>query len=282
MRAAVASPDELAVLDAMESEHAQLDPQLERIDTQVGAGLASDAATSIRAASGLALHMRHEENAALPLVDAYLGRAGWAGFARHIRSTQGISGAAEYLPWLLDGAPADLAKQVLGALPSRASCIERSGAAVTAPACPEPTGSARCRERSVRQTGSMQPRPKLGVPLFPEPEVDQGDPFLVCDDTGERPRFYVYVTSPGFPVYASDDLLDPSGWTRIGASMPAMDVARWCWAPCVRYLPHLDRPWVMLYSKARGRGPVEGHIDHRIIALTANPPPVRSWTPDRC
>ncbi len=127
LRAAIASPEELAVLDAMESEHGQLAPQLERIDTQVGSGLAADAATSIRdLASGLALHMRHEENAALPLVDAYLGRAGWAEFGRHIRSTQGISGAAEYLPWLLDGAPADLAKQVLGALPVPARFVYRA------------------------------------------------------------------------------------------------------------------------------------------------------------
>ena len=79
--------------------------------------------------------MRHEENAALPLVDAYLGRAGWAEFARQIRSTQGISGAAEYLPWLLDGAPAETAKQVLGALPA-ARAVRVSGG--MAPPLPRP------------------------------------------------------------------------------------------------------------------------------------------------
>jgi hypothetical protein len=127
LRSATASPGELAVLDAMEAEHAQLDPQIERIDAQAGAGAASDAAASVRGLSaGLARHMRHEENAALPLIDAYLGRAGWAEFGKRIRATQGISGAAVYLPWLLDGAPADLAKRILGVLPPPARILYRA------------------------------------------------------------------------------------------------------------------------------------------------------------
>jgi iron-sulfur cluster repair protein YtfE (RIC family) len=127
LRSAIASPDELAVLDAMEAEHAQLDPQLERIDAQTGAGFASDAAASVRELSaGLAWHMRHEENAALPLIDAYLGRAGWTEFGKYIRATQGISGAAVYLPWLLDGAPADLAKRILAVLPPPVRVLYRA------------------------------------------------------------------------------------------------------------------------------------------------------------
>ena len=127
LRAAIASPNELAVLDAMEAEHAELDPQLERIDAQLEAGSASDAAASIRElAAGLGRHMRHEENAALPLIDAYLGRAGWAEFGKRIRATQGISGAAVYLPWLLEGAPADVAKATLGILPPPARLVYRA------------------------------------------------------------------------------------------------------------------------------------------------------------
>jgi hemerythrin-like domain-containing protein len=127
LRSAIASPDELDVLDAMEAEHAQLDPQLERIETQTSEGCASDAAASIRElAAGLARHMRHEENAALPLVDAYLGRAGWAEFGKRIRTTQGMSGAAVYLPWLLDGAPPDLATRVLAVLPAPVRVVYRA------------------------------------------------------------------------------------------------------------------------------------------------------------
>jgi iron-sulfur cluster repair protein YtfE (RIC family) len=127
LRAAIAGPDELAVLDAMEAEHAQIDPHLERIDAQTSAGFAVDAAACVRElAEGLARHMRHEENDALPLIDAYLGRAGWAEFGKSIRATQGISGAAVYLPWLLDGAPANVAKRVLGVLPAPARLVYRA------------------------------------------------------------------------------------------------------------------------------------------------------------
>jgi arabinan endo-1,5-alpha-L-arabinosidase len=118
----------------------------------------------------------------------------------------------------------------------------------------------------------VQPRRPLGVALAPEPDVDQGDPFLLCDDTGSRACFFVYVTSPGFPVYAADDLLDPAAWHRVGDSMPDMDPQRWHWAPCVRHVPGLNRPWVMLYSKARGSGPVDGHIEHRIFRADSESP----------
>jgi hypothetical protein len=127
LRAAIAGPDELAVLDAMEAEHAALDSQLKRIDAHINGGSAVDAATGVRAlAEGLARHMRHEENDALPLIDGYLGRTGWAAFGKSIRATQGVSGAAVYLPWLLEGAPADIAKRVLGVLPAPARLVYRS------------------------------------------------------------------------------------------------------------------------------------------------------------
>lgn len=119
LRAAIASPAELAVLEAMEAEHAQLDPAVNRIQAQLTAGHGSDAADSVRElATGLARHMRHEENDALPLIDAYLGKAGWAAFGQRIRAAQGVSGAAEYLPWVLDGAPAAVVKKVLSVLPA--------------------------------------------------------------------------------------------------------------------------------------------------------------------
>lgn len=103
---------------------------------------------------------------------------------------------------------------------------------------------------------------RFGTPLCPEPDVDQGDPYLVeaPPGSGGRFRFHVYVSGGRFPVYGSDDLV---GWTRIGDSL-AQGSDAWCWAPCVRYVPGLDRPWVMLYSRARGAGDVDGHREHRI------------------
>ncbi len=111
---------------------------------------------------------------------------------------------------------------------------------------------------------------RFGTPLAPEPGVDQGDPYLVEAplDTGGGFRYYVYVSGPGFPVYGSDNLLD---WTRVGDSLAA-DSDAWCWAPCVRHVPGLDRPWVMLYSRARGAGDVDGHRDHRLRRADAERP----------
>lgn len=108
LRAAVSAPDEVAVLAAMEHEHAALDPLLAR----------RGAAAGVRElTAGLAAHMRHEENEALPLVETHLGPAGWAAFGRDIRKTQGFRGAAVYFPWLLDGAPDATATRVLGSVP---------------------------------------------------------------------------------------------------------------------------------------------------------------------
>lgn len=104
---------------------------------------------------------------------------------------------------------------------------------------------------------------RFGAPLFPEPDVDQGDPYLVEAPPGSGDfRYFVYVSGPGFPVYGSQDLLR---WTRVGDSLAADgDGDAWCWAPCVRHVAGAARPWVMLYSRASGAGEVEGHRGHRI------------------
>jgi hemerythrin-like domain-containing protein len=118
LRAAVSAPDEVAVLDAMEYEHAQLDPRLELVEAALAERRVADAAAAIRdLAAALAAHMRHEENEALPLVATYLGAAGWGAFTRDVRKTQGLRGAAVYLPWLVDGAPDSTVATVLGLLP---------------------------------------------------------------------------------------------------------------------------------------------------------------------
>jgi hypothetical protein len=114
------------------------------------------------------------------------------------------------------------------------------------------------------------------VALYPEATVDQGDPFLLEVPAAERSRhafrYYVYVTDTGFPVYGSDDLLDPSSWQRIGDSYPYAGTDRWCWAPCVRFVPGLDRPWVMLYSRADGAGDPEGHQGHTLLRADSESP----------
>ncbi len=118
LRAAVRAPAELAVLTAMEHEHAALDPLLDRVETALAAADRPGAAAAVRElAASLGAHMRHEENEALPLVETHLGRAGWAAFGRDIRKAQGLRGAAVYFPWLLDAAPDATKAQVLGSVP---------------------------------------------------------------------------------------------------------------------------------------------------------------------
>jgi hypothetical protein len=88
-------------------------------------------------------------------------------------------------------------------------------------------------------------------PLYPE-DYDQGDPYLLSlpASAGARFRYYVYVTGENarwgraFRVYASHDLLH---WEALGAALIA-DVRRAHWAPCVRYVPGLERPYDMLYA----------------------------------
>jgi iron-sulfur cluster repair protein YtfE (RIC family) len=133
LRAKVTQPGDVAVLDAMEAEHARIDPLLSRVDDSLAAasltGLAENASTL---AAGLAAHMDHEEDHALPLVDAYLGTGGWAAFRKAAGKSQGLRGGAELFPWMLDGAPADTSKRVLGLLPPPARLLYR---AVWRPGC---------------------------------------------------------------------------------------------------------------------------------------------------
>ncbi len=127
LRAAVSAPAETAILDAMEAEHGQIDPQLERVDAAIAARDETGLADSIHTlAADLAAHMRHEENEALPLIATYLGPAGWAEFGQDIRKTQGgLRGGAEYLPWVLDDAPPTARARVLRLLPAPARLLYR-------------------------------------------------------------------------------------------------------------------------------------------------------------
>ncbi|HEX5872947.1 MAG TPA: family 43 glycosylhydrolase, partial [Longimicrobium sp.] len=125
------------------------------------------------------------------------------------------------------------------------------------------------------------PGPVSYRPLHPE-AADQGDPYLLAIPEGVAAdfRFYVYVTrdetsdgrggraSDGaFPVFGSDDL---ATWQALGPTIPD-DGGRAHWAPCVRYVPGLARPYVMLYSHGAGIGE-QAHIGHQIRRADAERP----------
>ena len=106
-RAAAGLPSGLALLYEMEAEHAQIDPLLTAVDdalTGSGGNLARHVAGLT---STLEWHLKHEEEAALPLIQSVCTPADWRAFADEMRRRQGVKGAAIYVPWILDGTAPD-------------------------------------------------------------------------------------------------------------------------------------------------------------------------------
>ena len=112
-------PDDLALLAAMEAEHAAIDPLLEAIDAALGdrdkgheqlGGLVDELVTSLGG------HLKHEESEGLALIDSTLNKQQWANFAAlHLKRVGDDVGT--YLPWLLDSATEEWTEKVLSSLP---------------------------------------------------------------------------------------------------------------------------------------------------------------------
>lgn len=101
------------VLTDMAVEHATIDPLLAAVDTALGDNTDHRPAAAALTA-GLTAHLRHEEEAALPLLDAALDAGQWAKFGATHRERVGDD-VRRYLPWLLVEQPR--AEQVLAAMP---------------------------------------------------------------------------------------------------------------------------------------------------------------------
>ncbi|WP_084963218.1 hemerythrin domain-containing protein [Thermoactinospora rubra] len=120
MRRAVAGrPDDLALLDAMEAEHAVIDPLLAAIDAAVAdadsgherlGGLVDQLTTDLTG------HLKHEETDALPLIGATLGEREWTEFGQEHSRRVGPD-ARGYLPWVLDGMDEERRAAILGRFP---------------------------------------------------------------------------------------------------------------------------------------------------------------------
>ncbi|MFD4028780.1 hemerythrin domain-containing protein [Streptomyces sp. NPDC058576] len=117
LRERLTDPEAIAVLDMMESEHALIDPLQARIDAALETGGAELSTAVQDFATSLATHMEHEENLALPLVEAHLGPEGWGAYHQHMISTQGLAEVGGYLAWVLDDTPVAQQDKVLGMLP---------------------------------------------------------------------------------------------------------------------------------------------------------------------
>src|SRR5262249_43432170 len=124
-RAAAGRPAGLALLEEMEAEHAQIDPLLAAVDAALTGSASNLAAHVAGLASSLEWHLRHEEEAALPLIQSVCTPADWRAFTAAMRHRQGIRGAAIYVPWILDGAASDRRRRSLAALPAPVRVISR-------------------------------------------------------------------------------------------------------------------------------------------------------------
>jgi hypothetical protein len=111
--------DGLALLAAMEAEHAAIDPLLTAIDAALadrerGPARLGELTDALHA--GLSAHLRHEEREALVLVGATLTEEQWGRFgADHGRRVG--DDARRYLPWVLDGLAPERAAGILAGLP---------------------------------------------------------------------------------------------------------------------------------------------------------------------
>jgi hypothetical protein len=114
-----ADPGRLALADALEAEHAVIEPLLTAADAAAadpdyGYRRLGDITDEL--AAKLTAHLTHEETDGLALIDASLTPQQWQHFAR--THGQRLGGDAPmYMPWLLNGASPQTLDAVLGNFP---------------------------------------------------------------------------------------------------------------------------------------------------------------------
>jgi iron-sulfur cluster repair protein YtfE (RIC family) len=108
-----------ALLDAMEAEHAAIDPLLAAIDVALadrdsGPGRLGQLTDAL--ATALRGHLDHEENEGLPLIDATITAEQWQAF-----SAEGgkliSSDVSRFMPWMLEGAAPEVTASVFVRMP---------------------------------------------------------------------------------------------------------------------------------------------------------------------
>jgi hypothetical protein len=120
LRARVAGhPDRLALADALEAEHAVIEPLLTAIDAAAADpdyGFQRFGDITDELATQLTAHLTHEENDGLALIDATLTNQQWQQFAQ-THSQRLIGDASLYMPWLLNGASPQAQDKVMSKFP---------------------------------------------------------------------------------------------------------------------------------------------------------------------
>lgn len=120
LRAHVAAhPDQVALADALEAEHAVIEPLLTAIDAAAADpayGYQRFGDITDELAARLTAHLAHEESDGLPLIDASLTPQEWAHFAQ-VHADRIRADAPVYMPWLLNEATPQTRDAVLGNFP---------------------------------------------------------------------------------------------------------------------------------------------------------------------
>ena len=120
-----ASADERAVLEAMEAEHAIIDPTLTACRdglTQMSnhpTGEGRSALTLHLAAAGehLALHLTHEETDAIAFMQRVLTAEDWDAIEDKLRATLSLAKVVRMVPWVLHGLPLEARRQLFAEMP---------------------------------------------------------------------------------------------------------------------------------------------------------------------
>jgi iron-sulfur cluster repair protein YtfE (RIC family) len=114
-------PADLALLDALEAEHATIDPLLLAIDAALAdrehgpqrlGGLVEELDTGLRG------HLTHEEAEGLPLIDDILDEEQWSRLGRRQAAMIGDD-VPRYLPWLLDEVDPQRAAAMMARFPEQ-------------------------------------------------------------------------------------------------------------------------------------------------------------------
>jgi len=105
-------PDSIAVLDAMEAQHHELDPLTAQVTAGFGAFALDPGADQAAALGGhlegatavLASHLSDEEVRAFPVISSTMSEEEFAAFGKATSKAVGMRGSAKFFPWIFDGA----------------------------------------------------------------------------------------------------------------------------------------------------------------------------------
>lgn len=121
-------PDDLALLAALEAEHAAIDPLINAIDATLlnpASGRERLADLTDALATTLQAHLRHEEGEGLALVDATVTDEEWQNFGQESAKRVGPE-APRVFPWMLDGLDAQRTEHILGLIPEAVRATYRN------------------------------------------------------------------------------------------------------------------------------------------------------------